>query len=299
MIIQKDKQQSQGFMSLDRPSDDTLLIRFSGDWEINQNMPSALDVYEQVAAQKQIRSINFDSTDLASWDSTLLTFLIKFIELCAQAGISIERDGLPSGVQRLLALALEAMEKKAGHKEEPVEPFLARIGETTLIIIRSTAEMFAFIGEAAFAFINMFMGCTGTAHYIIDQRPGGGDCRFRRHCSVEAVRRGDIHCQRRGDRHGAGNGGLDDRYHHDGPHRGRLCRTTRYHGGERGDRCPENTGDIAHGISGHAPDYSPGAHDAAVMLVFGHRGDPWWCARRDRHVRSPHHPILQSNPSVA
>jgi phospholipid/cholesterol/gamma-HCH transport system permease protein len=121
-------------------------------------MPSALDVYDQVTAQTQIRSIIFDSTDLASWDSTLLTFLIKFIDLCAQAGISIERDGLPSGVQRLLALALEAMEKRAGHSEEPVEPFLARIGETTLSIIRSTAEMFAFIGEAASAFINLLMG---------------------------------------------------------------------------------------------------------------------------------------------
>ena len=158
MIIQKDKQQYQSFMSLERPSDDTLLIRISGVWEIGQNLPSALDVYDQVAPQTQIRNIIFDSTDLASWDSTLLTFLIRVNELSVQAGIAIKRDGLPTGVQRLLALALEGLGKKAGHKEEPVEPFLARIGDATLRIIESTAGMFAFIGEAAFAFINFFMG---------------------------------------------------------------------------------------------------------------------------------------------
>ena len=158
MTIQKDKLQTQGLISFDRPSEDTLLMRISGAWEIGQDLPSAPDVYVQVSAQTHLKTIFFDSTELARWDSTLLTFLIKVIELCAQAGISVERDGLPTGVRRLLALALEALEKKAARGQEPIEPFLARIGKTTLGIIESTAGMFAFIGETFFAFINLFMG---------------------------------------------------------------------------------------------------------------------------------------------
>lgn len=145
-------------MSFGRPSAKALLIRLCGSWEIGLRLPSAHEVQKQFALNPQIRGIIFDSTGLTGWDSALLTFLIRIIELCTQAGITVEKDGLPTGVQRLLALALEALEKKAVHKEEPVEPFLARIGETTLRIIRSTAGMFAFIGEATSAFINLFMG---------------------------------------------------------------------------------------------------------------------------------------------
>ena len=70
----------------------------------------------------------------------------------------METGGLPTGVQKLLSLALEALEKKAVHKEEIPEPFLARIGEITLNISQSAAGMFAFIGEATTAFIRLIMG---------------------------------------------------------------------------------------------------------------------------------------------
>ncbi|HPR51176.1 MAG TPA: ABC transporter permease [Deltaproteobacteria bacterium] len=158
MIIQDDKEQSQRFMRLERPSDDTVLMRLCGTWKIGQNLPSALDMYDRIAIHTRIKTIIFDSTDLGSWDSTLLTFLIRIIELCGEKGITVERGGLPTGVQKLLSLAMEALEKKALHKEETPGPFLARIGEITLNITQSAAGMFAFIGEATTAFIRLIMG---------------------------------------------------------------------------------------------------------------------------------------------
>lgn len=150
--------QSPGTMSFGSSSAGTLVIEFHGHWQITSDIPSAHEVHQQCVSDPRIRSISFDSTDLAAWDSALLTFLIRIIDLCTPAGITVHRDGLPAGVQRLLALALDASNQGPAPAQEMPETFLARTGEASLGIMQSFVEMLAFIGEASLAFIKLVTG---------------------------------------------------------------------------------------------------------------------------------------------
>ncbi len=144
--------QAQGTATLTMPAEATLLIELAGSWEIGGNTPDALEIKSRIDSDTAIRHIVFDSGRLDRWDSTLLTFLIRILDICTPSGISVERTGLPSGVQRLLALAYDGLEKNRGQTMLSRESFLERIGEGTVRIIGSSAEMLGFIKEACSAF---------------------------------------------------------------------------------------------------------------------------------------------------
>src|SRR5262249_17543326 len=94
-----------GTLEVTRPSVDTLCVRLSGQWTIQAVLPSTAEVQAQCEASPQIRHLSFAASDLADWDSALLTFLLTLKELCDQRQIAFDQAGLPHGVQRLLALA--------------------------------------------------------------------------------------------------------------------------------------------------------------------------------------------------
>jgi phospholipid/cholesterol/gamma-HCH transport system permease protein len=104
------------------------------------------------------RRIVFDSTRLGAWDSGLLTFLMDLDAVCARRGIQMDRNGLPTGVQRLLALAA-AVPERAGARQESVAPsWLARIGLAFTGARQPILDMLGFIGEATAAFGSLLRG---------------------------------------------------------------------------------------------------------------------------------------------
>jgi len=145
-------------LSFSRPSTDTLIVKLAGSWRIGQELPSADDVQRQIESGTRIGRIAFDTQDLTGWDSGLLTFLIKVVDRCSASKIHAEKDGLPQGVQRLLALASAVPEKKGIRGEKVRETFLSRVGETMIAFVRSAGEMLDFIGEASLAFMNLLRG---------------------------------------------------------------------------------------------------------------------------------------------
>ncbi|HAM49513.1 MAG TPA: hypothetical protein DCP92_01995 [Nitrospiraceae bacterium] len=145
-------------LSFDRPVEDTLLIRITGDWKLTNTLPGADEVMKQLEAGPKIRRIIFDSEGLQGWESGLLTFLIKVFEQCSKGGVQIEKEGLPMGVQRLLTLASAVPERKGARREAAKISFLDRVGDSAIAFWRSILEMLAFIGEASVAFVRLFVG---------------------------------------------------------------------------------------------------------------------------------------------
>jgi phospholipid/cholesterol/gamma-HCH transport system permease protein len=145
-------------MSFDRPKDDTLLVRITGNCKIGEDLPLATDVKNQIASGSGIRRITFDTHELTGWDSGLLTFLIKVIGQCSQNKIETEIEGLPEGVQRLLALASAVPERKGARRESVHPPFLEQMGQAALDFWNSLFEMLDFIGEAFTAFTRLLRG---------------------------------------------------------------------------------------------------------------------------------------------
>ncbi|HEV8342147.1 MAG TPA: ABC transporter permease [Candidatus Binatia bacterium] len=139
-----------GVVSFERAGDATLVIHFAGVWSLKEGLPSIADVERQIASPPS--RIAFHTQGLTAWDSSILTFLTKVAELCRKRGISLDREGLPSGIRRLLDLAEAVPERKGAQKEVIEAPLLERIGTTSIGTANSAAEMLAFLGEMTITF---------------------------------------------------------------------------------------------------------------------------------------------------
>jgi phospholipid/cholesterol/gamma-HCH transport system permease protein len=139
-----------GALELERSAGDTLLLRFSGAWTMRGPRPG-IDAVEPALAEGRIRRVAFDTAGLATWDSAILTFLTRILELCKARQIDADRSGLPEGVQRLLDLAEAVPEKQGARGGDAEAPLLARIGDAAVEIARDLGEFLAFIGSAAIA----------------------------------------------------------------------------------------------------------------------------------------------------
>jgi phospholipid/cholesterol/gamma-HCH transport system permease protein len=143
----------QGRLSFIQAQDGTLVIRLVGAWNLRAGIPSAADVQGRVASTGISRGVAFDARELTSWDSSVLTFLVEVSELCRQRSIPMNREGLPVGVQKLLALAEAVPERKGARREVTEAPFLERLGAGTLGLAGSAKEMLAFLGDMTVTFL--------------------------------------------------------------------------------------------------------------------------------------------------
>ncbi len=145
-------------ISFSRPAEDILLLNLDGNWKIGNELPSISDLEKEVESGPHLKHITFDTQSLKEWDSGLLTFLIKVIDLCSSNNIQTDQEGLPRGVQRLLALASAVPERKGARRESVRTPFLEETGRAALDLWHSTIEMLNFIGDASTAFIKLLRG---------------------------------------------------------------------------------------------------------------------------------------------
>ncbi len=142
----------------EQPSDNTLLLRLSGPWTIKGKLPSPQSILERIESFPNIKVIAFNGTELAEWDSRLLTFLLKVIEQSGRGQIEIKKDGLPEGVKKLLELAVAVPEREGDRRKGVGIPYLARIGDGAIALGRQVVELLTFIGEALPAFLRMISG---------------------------------------------------------------------------------------------------------------------------------------------
>src|SRR5499433_280756 len=117
--------------------DSTLKVQLRGIWRLRGGRPSAALVEHELESARQVRDIAFDTRELTSWDSSVLTFLVEVSELCRQRRIPMNREGLPVGVQKLLALAEAVPERKGARREVTETSFLERVGTDTLGFVGS------------------------------------------------------------------------------------------------------------------------------------------------------------------
>jgi phospholipid/cholesterol/gamma-HCH transport system permease protein len=143
----------QDQLSVQRRDDTTLLVRLSGSWRSRGRLPSASIVDHEFQSTANLRAVAFDTQELISWDSSVVTFLVEVSELCRQRSIPMNREGLPIGVQKLLALAEAVPERKGARREATEATFLERIGTSTLGFVGGTKEMLAFLGDMTLTFL--------------------------------------------------------------------------------------------------------------------------------------------------
>ena len=90
-----------GTLDVTRPTSDTVCVRLSGQWTIQAALPSTAEVQAQCEASPHVQHLSFAASDLADWDSALLTFLLKLQELCDQRQMCIRDRHIAWTRQRL------------------------------------------------------------------------------------------------------------------------------------------------------------------------------------------------------
>ena len=115
-------------------------------------------VLEQFTSAGNVKRIEFDTTELTAWDSSLLTLLVRIIEQGRRQRLEPDLSGLPEGIQRLLALAFAVPEKTDAARPSGRAPLLVLLGTSTIDLFRSMWEMLDFIGEAVLAFVKLLKG---------------------------------------------------------------------------------------------------------------------------------------------
>jgi phospholipid/cholesterol/gamma-HCH transport system permease protein len=143
-------------LSLVQTGDGGLRVRLAGDWQLRGRVPSTSDVERALAAAPA--RVSFEAGELGRWDSSLITALVDICEVCRTRGITADRAGLPTGVQRLLALAEAVPEKQGARREAKRAGFLERVGVATQEIVAAGADLLAFVGRATLALARLRPG---------------------------------------------------------------------------------------------------------------------------------------------
>jgi phospholipid/cholesterol/gamma-HCH transport system permease protein len=149
---------ARGEMSMEQASPDTLKLILSGSWTLGGALPGIEPVQQTLAGKPGVRNLVFDTRQLASWDTGLLTFLNNLRNFCSRQNIGLNSDGLPEGARKLLELASAVPETKDARPAEQRVSFLIHLGDEAINFFQSAGEMIAFIGDAGIAFSRLLRG---------------------------------------------------------------------------------------------------------------------------------------------
>lgn len=86
---------TQSEMHLSRPDSDMVLLHLSGNWRLQRTLPSVAEVQRQLEAGPPVQRLGFDTQQLTSWDSGLVTFLCGIVDLSTRHRITPDQTGLP------------------------------------------------------------------------------------------------------------------------------------------------------------------------------------------------------------
>ena len=147
-----------GAATFDRSADATLIIHLSGNWRMRHGLPSGDLLNRELMRAGEIRRVAFETSDLGDWDSGLLVFATRAIEICKARGIGADDAGLPAGLRRMLELAEAVPENKEARVESVKRPLLERTGRAALEQLDGVVEFVAFLGALAISFGRLVTG---------------------------------------------------------------------------------------------------------------------------------------------
>ncbi|MBA3014913.1 MAG: ABC transporter permease [Proteobacteria bacterium] len=143
-------------LTIHRDTNNDLEIAISGCWRLDQHLPSLAILKDEM--DTGCSHLHFNTQGLTDWDSGLLTFLAGLAKEAKRQGMAVDNNGLPPGVQKLLALALAVPEHKATGRDAGKPGLLAQLGDATLNFAQSVPTMLHFLGEIVIAFIRLCLG---------------------------------------------------------------------------------------------------------------------------------------------
>ena len=149
--------QNGGMLRLEWIGRDTICVRLAGAWRLHERLPSPNEVEQALAGSRDLRRIALDAGGVAAWDTGLIAFVLQVLRYAERRNLLVDRDALPRGVNRLIALARAVPEKLLDRPDER-PTWVTRLGLGALAIAGATLASLKFIGEAALAVVRFARG---------------------------------------------------------------------------------------------------------------------------------------------
>jgi phospholipid/cholesterol/gamma-HCH transport system permease protein len=143
---------------LERRTPAALLIRLSGNWRGQTELPNIDDVRQALLATPSLHSLEFETTGLEDWDSRLVTFISKCADLARDRQIEVRDAGLAEGVRRLLAMSNAGPENKEPHGLPAKMPFLPSLGTRAIRSGEGLSNALTFLGENVLGLFKLLRG---------------------------------------------------------------------------------------------------------------------------------------------
>lgn len=135
-----------------------LELQLSGDWVIGNALPSLNAIKESLYQHQNISHIVINSNSLGSWDSRLVSFVLRLTEKLEEDNITLDITGLPSGIQSLIRLATTVSARKDTQKTESQPSFTAQLGQKAIDSMTEVQKFTTFIGEVWLSLIRFIQG---------------------------------------------------------------------------------------------------------------------------------------------
>jgi phospholipid/cholesterol/gamma-HCH transport system permease protein len=126
--------------------DQALIMKLGGDWELEAPTPRFDAIIASLPDGQGVQSMEFDATELGTWDSSLPSFLLRGMSYCDAHDVDFASEGLPEGITALLILA-RAVPEQGKESEPEAESLAVRIGKKGLNIRDSLLASVSFTGE--------------------------------------------------------------------------------------------------------------------------------------------------------
>ena len=139
-------------------TDDRLAVTLTGDWLLDAVLPGIEPVLERLRQAPAPAGVTFDTGDLGSWDTGLVSRLVSIRRMAEQNGIPVDDSGLPDGARQLIALAFAVREREGARRGTRDPGFFEGIGAKTLRGVARSRELLAFVGELMLSFGRLFRG---------------------------------------------------------------------------------------------------------------------------------------------
>ena len=137
---------------------DRLEIEISGNWTRNCEPPPLEAVLAEIRGARGVDQLVFSTDRLGSWDSLLMTELLRLIEHCEKHGVKADLATLPDGIHGLLDLVF-AVPERAGARRKPSKlRWLTSVGEMALRVVGEFRELLVFVGAAGLSVVALVAG---------------------------------------------------------------------------------------------------------------------------------------------
>jgi phospholipid/cholesterol/gamma-HCH transport system permease protein len=138
------KQQCAGVELRNEGAD--LVLVLSGAWLLQAERADVEPLVARLEEKRDFSVLRFDVDALEVWDTSLLTFVRRCLDLVQARQIDCVLDTLPQGVRDLINLSLAVPEERGTAAVEEAD-WLTRVGERAIKVSEGLMDYFAFIGQ--------------------------------------------------------------------------------------------------------------------------------------------------------